>query len=91
MNKLNERLGLLFLALLVVGCGSDGGPTEPPQPFEGTWVWVRSEGGIAGQVRSPDTEGISIRLEYRNSHVRAFVDGGIQSKTLALLPRLQAA
>ena len=71
----------LSLALLLVGCGSDGGPTAPPQPFEGTWVWVRSEGGIAGEVRLPDTEGISVRLEYENSRVRAFVDGSLIDET----------
>lgn len=80
MNKLKRRLGMLLPVLLVVGCGSDGGPTAP-QPFEGTWIWVRSEGGIAGEVRSPDTDRISIRLEYRNGRARAFVDGSLVDET----------
>jgi hypothetical protein len=64
---------LPLLAVSVTACDEE--PAGPLQPFSGAWVWVRSEGGIAGQVRTPQTEGISVLLDFDGRQVRAFRSG----------------
>jgi hypothetical protein len=56
-----KKGGAFLMALAVAACGSDpvdvGGDGLTVKQLYGTWNWVSSEGGIAGGVRTPETEG----------------------------------
>ncbi|MEE8447856.1 MAG: hypothetical protein V3S52_09410 [Gemmatimonadota bacterium] len=68
-----------MLAVLIVAptaCGSN--PVEPTVEARlfGTWEWVEAEGGIAGSVITPETEGFTMRLVItRPNHIELFRDG----------------
>lgn len=68
-----------MLAVLIVAptaCGSN--PVEPTVEARlfGTWQWVEAEGGIAGSVITPETEGFTMRLVItRPNHIELFRDG----------------
>ena len=54
-----------MIAVLIISptaCGSN--PVEPTVEARlfGTWEWVEAEGGIAGSVIAPETEGFTRRL-----------------------------
>jgi hypothetical protein len=68
-----------MLAVLIVAptaCGSN--PVEPTVEARlfGTWQWVEAEGGIAGSVITPETEGFTMRLVItRPNRIELFRDG----------------
>lgn len=66
-------LACLLLLTAVAACGSApvDPPDEEPGPLDSTaqrllgqWRWVRSAGGIAGQVRTPVTEGFTRTVRF---------------------------
>ena len=48
------------LGALLLGCSSLVEP--PPDSLFGVWEWVRAEGGIAGGIRTPETDGFTLQL-----------------------------
>ncbi len=54
----------------------------PLQPFRGTWSWVRSEGGLAMQVRTPASEGVTVTLAYDGHVARTYRDGDLAGSAL---------
>ncbi len=68
-----------MIAVLIVAataCGSN--PVEPTVEARlfGTWEWVEAEGGIAGSVITPETEGFTMRLVItRPNRIELFRDG----------------
>lgn len=80
-----------MLAVLIVAptaCGSN--PVEPTVEARlfGTWQWVEAEGGIAGSVITPETEGFTMRLVItRPNRIELFRDGVSERVTsFELLP-----
>lgn len=69
-----KRILIVAAAGLALACEGDT-PVEPGRLFTGTWVWVRSVGGLAVQERTPLTDGITVRLDYDGRRVRAYQDG----------------
>lgn len=57
--------GLLACTSQTTGPHLDG-------PLAGTFTWVRSEGGIAYQQRTPASEGYQVTLVFEDDSVRAF-------------------
>jgi len=56
------RFGVLaaVCGALLSGCSS---PVEPPpDSLFGVWEWVRAEGGVAGVILTPETEGFTRQL-----------------------------
>ncbi len=67
-------LAVLIAAPTAVGSN----PVEPTVEARlfGTWEWVEAEGGIAGSVITPETEGFAMRLLIpRPNHIELFKDG----------------
>ena len=71
MNHRSRGLTWAFKAALIstiftiAGCGSDPvdiDENQLPEALFGGWQWVRATGGIAGQVRTPETEGFTRTL-----------------------------
>jgi hypothetical protein len=53
--------------LAVAGCDSDPVATNDgqlPEALFGAWIWIQATGGIAGEVRTPDTEGFTRTLVF---------------------------
>ena len=66
-------LAVALLPLLAAGCSSD--LAAPEEGFTGSWQWVVSEGGIAGQQYDPHSAGFTVTLEYGlDGRVRAYRD-----------------
>jgi len=62
------RIGVAVVVALTAACtGSSTGVSRGD--LDGTWHWVRSTGGIAGGVRTPDTEGHGYELEFDGDSV----------------------
>ncbi len=65
---MNEHIKAMLLGLAVLAvaaCSSDPVAVEDeqlPGALFGTWSWIRATGGIAGQVRTPETEGFTRTL-----------------------------
>ena len=69
-----SMIAVLFVA--PTACGSN--PVEPTVEARlfGTWEWVEAEGGIAGSVITPETEGFTMRLVItRPNRIELFRDG----------------
>ena len=69
-----RRFLILVAAGVALACDGDT-TVEPGRLFTGTWVWVRSAGGIAAQERTPTTERIAVLLDYDGRRARAYHDG----------------
>lgn len=69
-----KRLLVVVATSLALACDGNT-PVETDRLFTGTWVWVRSVGGVNGQERTPATETIAVRLDYDGRRVRAYQDG----------------
>jgi len=75
----------LACAFLLAGCGSD--PVANDGRFSvddlyGSWSWVSSQGGIAGETRTPESEGFeqTIVIEEPNL-ISLFRDGEVAAST----------
>lgn len=94
--------GIAAVLFVLPACGS--GPTEPtPEDvLFGAWEWVRAEGGIAGSVLTPETEGFTMVLRIsRPDRIELYRDDVREVDTrfeylpaqdlgdLSLLPRLR--
>lgn len=57
---------VVLLAFGILGCSSSTGPDPDPDPnpgpvladIVGSWSWVQAVGGIAGQARTPESDGV---------------------------------
>jgi hypothetical protein len=68
-------LGVFCVLLMPTMASTQCG--DSPQIL-GVWEWEKSEGGIAGELRTPDTEGFTLQLEFLESGVvREYVDGSL--------------
>lgn len=60
-------------ALAVLAMGACTGIVGLDDVLEGTWHWSGSQGGIAGRLLTPSSEGYSVRIELDgDGDVRAF-------------------
>ena len=68
-----------MIAVLIVAATAVGSnPVEPTVEARlfGSWQWVEAEGGIAGSVITPETEGFTLRLVItRPNRIELFRDG----------------
>lgn len=65
MNRRIEATLIALTVLAVAGC--DSGPVatgdgQLPEALFGAWTWIQATGGIAGEVRTPETEGFTRTL-----------------------------
>lgn len=74
-----KTIPLILVATLALAC--DGSPSAPTQPFTGTYVWLSSEGGIANQTRTPETEMMSIVIRYEGGRVRVYHNTALVAQT----------
>ncbi len=71
------RAGMIAV-LIIAPTACDLNPVEPTVEARlfGTWAWVEAEGGIAGSVITPETEGFTMRLVItRPNRIELFRDG----------------
>ena len=65
MNRRIEATLLALAVLAVAACSSNpvaADDEQLPGALFGTWAWIQATGGIAGQVRTPETEGFTRTL-----------------------------
>ncbi len=65
MNRRIEATLLALAVLAVAACSSNPVAVDDeqlPGALFGTWTWIQATGGIAGQVRTPETEGFTRTL-----------------------------
>jgi hypothetical protein len=71
-----------FVALFGAVACSDSVTPSPTERLLGSWSWVASTGGIAGQTRTPATAGESMTLVFRGeSQVELLRDGTLSAAT----------
>lgn len=58
-------LVLLAGAFRAPGCSSDNSVAPPPEDLLGSWTWVSSTGGFAGDTRTPGTTGYTEAILFR--------------------------
>ena len=77
-----KRLGVFvtICGSMLAGCSN---PVEPPaDSLFGVWEWVRADGGIAGETRTPETEGFTMQLRIsRPDRIQLDRDGVAQVVT----------
>ncbi len=85
---MNRHIGatLVGLAILAVAaCSSDPVAVDDeqlPGALFGTWSWIRATGGIAGQVRTPETEGFTRTLVITApNEIEVLRDGQTEAST----------
>lgn len=80
---------LVGSALLMGSCDQGTAPADAPGGrLVGSWTWVRSEGGIAGEVRRPPP---AVRLVFGNDGSFAYYkDDTLQARTSYTLVREQS-
>ena len=74
------RRALLVATLLtaVTACAADPtGPVIEEQLF-GTWDWVRTETGVAGDVQTPDSVNFILRLVITTTRLEVLRDGDVE-------------
>ncbi len=56
----------IIIVLSLTSCGSSGDGTKKQfgDEFTGTWNWVRTTGGFAGGMITPDSTGKNIKLVF---------------------------
>lgn len=69
---MRQRIALIACALLSVtllACSSSSTETPPTPlgPYDGTWKWVQTDGGIAGMTYTPKSEGYTCTLQISTS------------------------
>lgn len=95
MKKIQRRtLGVIaaVFALSGLGCSTGTEPNPDPGPaladIVGTWRWVMAVGGVAGQTRTPESDGVvrTIAIDPPN-RIRLFENGELSvDTTFELLP-----
>lgn len=95
MNRRIEATLMALAVLTVAGCGSD--PVDVfedqlPEALFGTWTWIRATGGIAGEVRTPETEGFTRTLVITApDQIEVLRDGQTEvSTTFEFVPETEA-
>jgi len=65
------------LTIFVTGCATTYAPTTPVEhELVGTWRWIKSVGGFAGETRTPETEGYTKTVQFTGDGTyRLYVDG----------------
>ncbi len=65
LNKLKYIIFVVFV-LSHISCGSSGNGTKKQSvdKFSGTWNWVRTTGGFAGGITTPDSAGKNMQLVF---------------------------
>lgn len=80
-----RAVALSLVALAAASLGGCSGGTDPSDDafrVEGSWRWVSSVGGIAGETRTPASEGFEQRLELReDGTLRLHRDGELAVET----------
>ena len=82
---------VLAISALLLSCVNSA-PLDPaPTAHIGEWEWVRSSGSIAGVQRTPESEGYTVRIEFRaDQTVRAFRGGDLVAEgTYTIAERLE--
>ena len=75
---MNGRVRLSLLALMLVACSSAS--VEPGiDRLEGTWQWVRSTGGIAGNTITPASEGFNVQFRFSGNQVTVLRNDSVRA------------
>ena len=65
------------LALSPLSCTTPADLAEVQQQLTGSFDWIESSGGFAGQQFTPASTGYAVRLEFAADRVRAYRDGAL--------------
>jgi hypothetical protein len=81
-------MGSALVAAVLVGCSNPAGLDG--EDVAGSWSWTGSEGGIAGSVLTPASEGYSVRIVLDgDGTAQGFRNDSLIATTqYAVLPRL---
>lgn len=93
-SRVSRRIAAVLACAIATACSSgvvvlveDGDPVAEDD-IVGRWSWVRSTGGIAGTIRTPETEGFTGVLRFEvDGTVEWRVDGELRWSTTWMLAR----
>lgn len=67
-------MGMFLLALNA--CQKDEGCRQADS-INGEWIWIASVGGLAGQTHTPQSDGVTRKLEIDDFFFRQYVDDSL--------------
>ena len=65
-NRTIQLLIVLFSIVLLIQCGGKSTNPDPTRSIKAIWIWKVSVGGIAGEIRTPETEGYGHILSFNS-------------------------
>ena len=75
--RLRGRIGLLALVVLLA-CKSMTGEGDGADRLEGSWRWVSSSGGFAGNRITPATAGFNVQFRFSGNQVTVLRNDSIR-------------
>jgi hypothetical protein len=72
-------IAIVFMAVSMIfsACRKDISLPDPSlDKLFGSWEWVETSGGYAGQIKTPATEGYSKTIEFKSNGIyKVYIDG----------------
>lgn len=79
MKAIILKMILLVTWIMSISCeGTETIATDPA--ITGSWEWKQSTGGISGDVQTPASTGMNIRIDVGSGLVKRFVNGAFESE-----------
>ncbi len=73
---MKKFLFLLLVSLFILGCSNDDDQNSSLNLI-GTWDWVRSSGGFAGEIITPESTGTTMTLIITNTTITRIIDNDL--------------
>lgn len=74
MNTIKKMIGILFIGIIISSCSSDDDSSNTTSNLVGTWDWVRSSGGITGEIITPASTDSTMKLEITNTMIKRYIN-----------------
>lgn len=69
---------LVFILIIgLISCDDSVSPISEKSGLTGSWIWLKSTGGIDGRTETPLSTGESILIEITNSRFKKYVNGSL--------------
>jgi len=74
----NLILSLIFISLAFFCSAND--KSQIATELIGTWIWIKSSGGISGVTSTPATTGNEIKIEFSSEKYTKYINGFVDNE-----------
>jgi hypothetical protein len=91
-QRIIMAIAFIAVSMIFSSCRKDISLPDPSlSKLFGSWEWVQTSGGLAGQIKNPATEGQTQSVEFSSTGIyKLFINGEQKSKTKYSLSYLTA-